>query len=507
MGLLNKLFGGGTKLELTLDATQAPAGGILAGRLTLHGGKKALTLTALTLRLQYILVRSKEGSSLPEIDTRTVLEHTLAQGESIPAESTRDFDFRFKLPDDLDPSGDGVSYKILAAADIPKVADPTAEATLKIVEGAGGGLSLEECYERWPDLRSHDEDDLCEALHEVNLACYEERDELQVLEPILAGMIRTGSADVRKRALETWANLLDGRARKEHIKLLHELAGQRTLDRDFLREVITAAAKFAEEGALPLIKELARSPDPEVREEVATQLRFAAEDKFRGKLAVLESMLGDSVPAVRAAVVSAFSDFRDNKKLMKAVAQLAESDPSDEVQAACISTLSLCHHYGLGDLTLEVYRRHLQSPSARVRKEIGQNLQWLDEDEAAAVAGLAERLLADDDQEVRRSTAWNFVNLGEFPGLAPLIRRVADNDPDPEVRADALFGMCSVVPLGELIPLYRQRLANDPSSQTAWAVLGGARHQSEEPEARAFLQELTRWPMDDIAQAARDALE
>jgi HEAT repeat protein len=509
MGLLNKLFGGGTKLEMNLDATQVPAGGVLSGTLTLTGGKKDLTLTSLKVKLLYLLVRSKEGSSLPEIDTNLLIDQTLAEGEAIPKGSTRDFDFTFKLPADLDPSGDGVSYKVMAAADIPKVADPTAEATLKVVEGAGmdlDTLTLDDVYARWPDLQSDDEEALCEALREVMLACYSEREGLLVVEPLLARFIRKGSPEVRTQALDAWANLLDGQARKEHIALLRELIADLGDDADFRREVITAAAKFADEGALPLIKELAKSDDAEIREEVASQLRFAASDKFRGKLAVLEGMIDDPSPKVRAAVFGAFSDFRDKKKLMKRVAEQIDKDPSDEVQAACISTLALLHHHGLGDLTLATYTKHLQNPNQRVRKEIAENLQWFPEDGAAQIRGLAERLLADGDPEIRRATAWNFVNLRDFPSLAPLVRHAAENDPDPKVRADALFGMSSTVPTAELVPFYRQRLATEPTSQIAWGVLSGLRDHSETEEGAALLRELTGSEHEDVARAARDAL-
>ncbi len=510
MGFLNKLFGGGTKLELTLDASQAPAGGVLSGTLTLRGGKKDLTLTSLKVRLLYLLVRSTEGSSLPEVKTNMLIDQTLAEGESLPGGSSRDYEFSFQLPADLDPSGDGVSYKVMAAADIPKVADPTAEATLTIVEGAGmdlDTLTLEDAYARWPDLRSDDEDELVEAMREVMLECYSERDGLQVLEPVLAKHIRKGSPEVRTQALEAWANLLDGHARKEHIAFLRELAGSWGDDVDFRREVITAAAKFADEGALSLMKELAKSDDEEVRQEVADQLRFAASDKFRGKLGMLEGMMDDPSPAVRAAVFGAFSDFRDKKKLMKRVAERIDTDPSEEVQAACISTLALIHYDGLADLQRATYAKHLDNPNQRVRKEIAENLNTFAETDVETVRGLAQRLLQDGDPEVRRTTAWQFVNLSEFPALAPLGKAAAENDPVAKVRGDALFGLSSMLPVAELTAFYRGRLAADPASEVAWGVLSGLRDHGDTPEGQALLRELCGSPHEDVASSAREALD
>jgi len=509
MGFLNKLFGGGTKLELRLDATQAPAGGILSGTLTLQGGKKDLTLTSLKVRLLYLLVRSSEESSMPEIDTRAVIDQTLAQGEAIPGGSSRDFEFSFQLPADLDPTGDGVSYKVMAAADIPKVADPTAEAKLTIVEGAGmdlDTLTLEDIYARWPDLRSDDDEALSDALNEVMLACYDERDGLMVIEPVLTRHIRSGSWGVRTAALEAWANLLDDSARKEHIALLRELAQDLSGDSNFRREVITAAAKFADEGALSLIKELAKSDDPEIREEVADQLRFAASDRFRGKLGVLESMVDDPSDSVRASVFGAFSDFRDKKKLMRQVAARIDSDPSEEVQAACIGTLAFLHHDGLGDITLEAYTKHLDNPHAKVRIAIAEHLNSFDEGDLEVVRGLAQRLVADKDPEVRRKTVWHFVNLSEFPALAPIGRHAAENDPDAEVRGDALFGLSSMMPASELVAFYRMRLAAEPSYEVSWGVLSGLRDHSDTAEGEALLRELFGSEHESVASAAREQL-
>ncbi len=512
MGLLSKLFGGGTKLALRLDATQAPAGGMLSGTLTLSGGKKDLTLTSLQVRLVYILVRSSEGSSLPEIKTEVLNEQTLAEGQSLAGGSSHDFEFSFELPSDLDPSGDGVTYKVMAVADIPKVADPKADATFTVVEGAGmdlDTLTLEDVYARWPGLRSDDDDVLCDELREVMLACYEERDGLQVVEPLLAKLIRSsGSMEVKTQAIDTWGNLLDGHVRKEHIAFLGELVHSFNsgTDSSFRCEVITAVAKFADEGALSLIKELAKSADAEIREEVASQLRFAASDTFRGKLAVLESMADDDSAKVRASVFGAFSDFRDKKKIMRRVAERIDTDPSDEVQAACIGTLTFLHDEGLGELMQSTYTKHLKNPHPLVRKEIAQNLQTFPESEAGIVAQLAKHLLADQDAEVRRATAWNFVNLSDFPTLAPLVRAAAENDPDAKVRGDALYGMQSIVPVAELLPYYSQRLAADPTEEAAWGVIGGLRDHSETSEAQAILRQLCSSPFSRVVEAAREEL-
>lgn len=510
MGLLNKLFGGGTSLQLNLDATQVPLGGILSGAVVLHGGKKPLTLTALNLRLAYILVKTKEGSSLPEIDTKIVLEQVLAAGRELPANAEERFEFRVELPSGLAISGDGVSYKVMVAADIPKVADPTADATLTVVgrsTSAGAGFSLAQLRQRFPDLESEEDDDRVEALRQFHLECYSERERLQIAEPILAAAIRGGSAPVRRQALEAWANLLDGCARKEHIKLLEDLLAQPVLDREFMRELITAACKFAEEGGLPLVKKLAASADPEIREQVASQLRFAAADKFRGKLDLLQALAADSVAEVRAAAIGGLSDFRDNKKQMLWVEEQLSKDPSPLVQAACVGTVALLHHNGLGEITHRVYEAALKNPHADVRMKVCEDLQWLPRGDLPRLQLLVAKLLADPSPEVRARMAWYAVNLRESPEIAPQIRKAADSDPDPKVRRDALFGLSSLLPAPELIAVYREKLSQEQDESLTWSVLSGARDHAQTPEGRALLEELTRAPWPGLAESAREALE
>lgn len=59
---------------------------------------------------------------------------------------------------------------------------------------------------------------MLDALQDLNLAIYNEKDALIGAEPLLAQLVRNGSPKVRARALEAWAHLLDGKARPENLR-------------------------------------------------------------------------------------------------------------------------------------------------------------------------------------------------------------------------------------------------------------------------------------------------
>ncbi len=508
MGLLDKMFGGGTSVEVLLDATQVPEGGILSGRAVLRGGKKDLQLTSLNVRLLYVHVESRDDSPLPDIDTRILLDNAIAANQPLPAGQESTFPFQLQIPPGTEPTAHNVSYTVMVVADIPKVKDPSAKADLVVVEGAGGASAMgsEELYRRWPALRGTAEQPLIDALHDMYSAVWDERDELMVAEPLLAGLIRHHGGEVRRQAIETWAHLLDDRARPENLRLLEELAAS-DLDKDTTRSLIEAAAKFADEGAMPIVARFAQHPDPEIRREVASKLRFAAADQFAGKRELLLQMAQDGDQEVRAAAYDAFSDYREDPQVMQLCVQAIDQDPSPEVQKACIGVLCFGHHHGMLDLTLAVYERHLQNQYEAVRVEIADNIHWLPEEHAARVGPLVQRLLSDPSEEVRRKMAWQFRNMEGFPSLAPLLQHSIQNDPSERVRMDGLGALSSVMPVDQAVAYYQQRLQSSPPTESLhWALLEGVRWK-EEPSARQLCQQLTQSPFPDVARNAREELE
>jgi len=213
MGLLNKLFGGGTQLELKLDLDKIPSGGTVAGTLTLTGGKKPLKLTALKVDVVSVLVESKDGSALPSVDVRVLTSNIVAQDRDLAPGSHNKFEFRYKLPDDLNPEA---TYKVMATADIPGVKDPSAEAPLTVLgarstfgaikSALGMGASEDDVLGQFPDLTSHDSDEVEAALHELQCEAYDRDNNFTGVHGFLLRLVETHrEGDVRRAALATGA--------------------------------------------------------------------------------------------------------------------------------------------------------------------------------------------------------------------------------------------------------------------------------------------------------------
>ena len=507
MGLLNALFGGGTKLELVLDSSEVPAGGQLSGHVRITGGKKPYKMSSVFVRLLHVSATSKPDKPLPEITIKLLVDSVIATNEELPPGVEKRYSFRFAVPIGLEPTALSVSYTVLAQADIPGVADPKDESKLKIIESRGSGIcTIEEVKARYPGLDATDEDEFEEALRSLDNDCYSQREQLIAAEPLLAETVRTGSTQsLRRAALSAWSNLVDGQVRKEHLTFLSELVNS-PAEQGFYDEVIEAAARFAEEGALPIVKRLAASGDPHVRAEMARQLRFNAKDRFPGKRELLESMLDDDDGEVRGAAVSALSEWRNDPQLMKRIAGLVNTDPAIEVKKAGIACVALVHHYGSGTLALDVYERHLSDPDEEVKKSIAEALHWLPETESPRVYGMVQKLASDTSGEVRRVMAFQFHNLSDFRQLLPLALHMLENDPSETVRAEALGGVSALLDPEAACQLAERYLRSSPSDRMLWGVLDLLRHHAEFTRARALLQELARGGAD-VARAARAALE
>lgn len=504
MGLLDKMFGGGTAVEVQLDATQVPVGGILSGKAIVRGGKKDLELTSLHVRLLYVSVTAKDDSPLPDIDTRILINNAIASNQSLPAGSDHTFTFQLQIPAGTEPTAHNVTYQVMVVADIPKVKDPSAKVELKVIEGAdGAAMTGAELFGRWPALQGTAEQPLVDALYDLHGAIWNEREGLIGAEPVLAGLIRQHTGRVRKVALETWAHLLDGRARKENLQLLGELASG-DLDQETTKGVIEAAAKFADEGALPLVQRYVQHPDAEIRRELAQALHFGGGRKdFPGKRDLVLALAQDGDAEVRAAAFGAFSAYNKDPQMMQRVAQQIEGDPSPEVQKACVGALAFAKDK---NLTWQVWSRHVANPHEEVRKEVAENLHWLPSEQIGMVQPLVQQLLADPSEEVRRTMAWQFRNMSDFPGLAPLLRHAIENDPAERVRKDGLGALASVIPIDEAVAYYRAVLAQGGGASMHWAVLDGVRYK-DEPSAKALLAEMASSPHADVARAAREAME
>lgn len=515
MGLLDKMFGGGTNLELRLDTEKIPEGGTLSGTVSLSGGKKPLELTSLKVRLVYVKVTKRDDSPLPSIDLQVLLDNTIVANGTLPPGQLQKYDFSFKVPTGTDPSGE---YRVMALADIPKVKDPSAEAKLKIIspdsEGSSRGIfsrltgksNENEVLAQFPGLMSQDEDEQTDALRDLTCAAYDRDNNFVSIAGHLGKMMNTGTAEVRAAALEAWGNVLNNRAKPEHIQALTTMAADPTVgsDRRLMREVVGVTAKFAEEGAGQLVQWFAQHPNPEVRKELADRLRFDADDAFLEKRSILAHLVNDADAGVRAAAVGGLSAYNDDSAMVNDFARRSLSDPSPEVQAACLSALTLAHHHGFADLVFSTFQQHLGNQHVKVRKELADSCHWLPTD--PRLAGLVHALLSDPSPEVRRAMAWQGINMSDHPELRELFIRACD-DPDEEVAQDALKGMGRLLGFDQAAQLYRHRMAAKPTESTYWGVYYGVCNDLEEPAARALMQELTRSHFADVASAARDSLE
>lgn len=515
MGLLDKMFGGGTKLELRLDTDKIPEGGTLSGSVSLSGGKKPLTLTALKVRLVYVKVEKRDDSPLPHIEMQVLLDNTIVSNGALPPGSLQKYEFSFKVPTGTDPDGE---YRVIAVADIPKVKDPSAEAKLKVLspdpDGGRQGMfsrltgkpSEDEILAQFPGLMASDEDEQSEALSDLTCATYDDDNNFVNIAGHLGRMMNTGTADVRAAALEAWGNVLNNRAKPEHIQALSNMAADPAVaaDRRLMRELVAVTAKFAEEGAAQLVHWFAQHPNPEVRKEMAERLRFDADDEFLEKRAVLTSLVADPDAGVRAAAIGGLSAHNDEAAMVQDFAARSMSDPSPEVQAACLSALTLSHHHGFADLVFSTFQQHLQNQHVKVRRELADSCHWLPTD--PRVAGIVQALLNDPSPEVRRTMAWHGCNMSDHPELQEMFMRACD-DPDEEVAQDALKGMGRLLGFDSAVRFYRQRMAAKPTESTAWGVYYGICNDLEEPPARALMQELTRSHFADVASSAREALE
>ena len=512
MGLLNKLFGGGTQLELKLDLDKVPPGGTVAGTLTLTGGKKPLKLTALKVEVVAILVETKAGSSMPAIDVKVVTSNLVAQDRDLGPGSHNKFEFRYKLPDDLNPAA---TYKVIASADIPGVKDPSAEAALTILGGRsklgtiksalGMAAGEDDVLAQFPDLTSHDADELEAALNGLQCEAYDRDNDFTGAHAFLLRLVETHrEPGVRRAALATWGTVLDNRARPEHIRALEALAG-RDLPSDLMEEVVTVAAKFAEEGAMPLVQQFARHASPEVRTRLATAMYLEADAALPGRRELILQLCQDSDVRVRAAAFGACASLVEDPELVRWVVASAAQEPSPEVQRACISAIALGSHHGSTDLLFATYLDHAQrSSNAAVRQEVAQSLHWLPADER--LTHIVSILFADHSSEVRKSMAWQGNNMSEHPELRDLFVHAATHDPDESVRADALRGVHNFFPLAETVAFLRQRLAQDRNESTYWAALNAVEGYMPEKDARALLQELSRGPFSSVAERAREVL-
>jgi hypothetical protein len=110
---------------------------------------------------------------------------------------------------------------------------------------------LGDIVRRWPALESCEISAVLAALEEMRRVqdAHVPENDLVRAEPALKRLVVAGPRAVRRAALDTWATVLDGRARREHMDLLADLSSEE-LEPDLLEGVIRAALTFDDGGRL-----------------------------------------------------------------------------------------------------------------------------------------------------------------------------------------------------------------------------------------------------------------
>lgn len=492
------LFGGGARLTVRLDADDVPAGGVLSGQATLIGAARPYPVTAVKVRLCCVAV-----------ETRALLERTLAVDDTIGAREEKSYAFHLAIPPGTRPSAHDVGYECHVLADIPGIKDAVGRAKLRVVAGRDARtIGVDELYARWPALRGGDEGPLIEALGDMRYThtAGDPTSDLLVAEPALARLMRdAASEDVRRAALDTWSTVVGERATRRHVQTLKEFMQRGDLAESTLREAIEAAAKFARSGGIEVLQRFAGHPSPELRRHVVTAAGLYG-GETRSVRQLLEALLDDADARVRAEVFERLGNFADDPAILRRIAEQALRDGSPDVQRGCIHGLSSAFWREQAEVAAPVFARLADSEHVEVRKTLA---YW-----TAANGGqptlraVVLRLLADPHEEVRHEVAYYLANAPEEARgpFLPRLRELADDDPSDQVRQAAIATLGASLPKHEVVEYYRGLMAAAPREKILRGVVHGIKFKTD-PEFKAILRELSGCRFAEVAREARDGFE
>jgi HEAT repeat protein len=516
MGLwdfITSLFGGGAKMDLQLDASEVPVGGILSGKAILIGASKDYPVTSVKVQLVYVETTFEEDSSLPKIDFRVLMDNTIAQNETLSAGQTREFSFTFQVPTGTEPSASNVSYQVKVVADIPGIKDPNKIAELKVLEpdedGSGAAtMSLEGLYARWPALRGTAERPLVDALRDMRWSHsdYDAEKDLIIAEPLVARLMREGSAEVQAAALETWSAIIGDRARKENIKTLGDILKQPNVDEDVLYEALDAAGRFAAVGGVALLSDFAKHPTERIRERVASALTYSG-GEGKDKRALLLTLTADESHRVRAQAVRGLGEYAEDRDTLKRLAALAQSETHPDVLVAVMSSSRSGFYYDHGDLLFNTLTTLSKHSYVDVRREVANSM-------GAAVGRvkgadqIALALMEDAESEVRSTAAYEVQNMNDEDRAVfkPLLKKLAESDPSGEVRTSAIDAFQSVFTKEETLAFYGALMQNEPTEAVLRGIVHGIKYEGD-AEYKAILKTLSSCQFPRVADEARDGFE
>lgn len=498
---------GGCSMALELDAERVPVGGILSGRAILTGADKDYPVTSIKVKLLYVHVEAQEDSPLPQIDTRVMIDNTIANDEQIEAGGTLERSFTVQIPGGTEPSAHNVSYQVLVTADIPGLKDPSAKAELEVIEPEeGASMDLGGLYAKWPALQGTAEQPLVQAIRDLGYdhSEYDEERNYAIAEPLLAKFMRHESSRVREVALEAWSRVIGDEATPENVAALQGYLSSVDQDDDEILEVIEAAARFGRAGGLALLEPLLDHSRSKVREKIAWSIGLYADDVGKG-LILLQKMVDDPDIHVRAQVIDAMSNFDGNGVVMQQLSDLAQ-DRQTPLPIRRKLPFALRRSWKFESVVWPGLVALASDEDTEVRERVADVMSSYTEAEGAPQ--LVEALLADPEAGVRAKMAYEICNFPEdkVGGFQVLLEGLASDDDDGRVRTSALSSLAKGRPVDEVVAYYRGWMERDPSEDVLRGIVHGIKFE-EEPEYKLLLSELSNCPFPSVAREARDGFE
>lgn len=506
---LSSLFGGGAKMAMSLESQRVPVGGFLSGKATLTGAPKDTTVTSLKVRLLYVHVEQQEDSALPKIDTRVLIDHTVASNIALPANDSQDFDFTLTIPPGTEPTAHNVSYSVVVVADIPSMKDPSAKADLEVVEGAeGGGLTAESLYQRWPALRGSEDQPLLDALRDMRWKHREgdAEDDLTVAEPILSKLMRQhANNDVKKAAFESWTNIVSDHLRTEHVAAMGQILAAAEGDDGLLVDVLRAMGPSMDLGGDALVMPYLQHASPKVRGAAVGAMDWGQGGSARAQ--ALLPMVDDSDDEVRARAIGALGDYKDQPGVLDKIIEVALVDSSGEVLQKSLGALAIgWTQDDTWQKVQPVYERARTHFDPEVRKAYVDWIAWpaRKTDITAAIQGL----LDDPEPSVQEAMAFEFCNLlRDKPEYAELCKAVIHSDKSDKVRGRAIGALDEVMKPVETAALYREILAGNTSEELEYQMVQGIKFTTESVLKELLLDFSRDSAYGKVQRAAKSAYE
>ncbi len=508
MGVWNVVegwLGGRPKLTVDLEADRVAIGGLLAGKITVESGRRGVELDGLRVCLLRTAVRSRDGSPTGDIVQKTVVDAMVGSGLRLQARTGEAVSFAIRVPPDTEPSNENTSYRIRVQFRDASGKGPKHQRAVRIVDAALARPELPAIEARWPALAADEAGDAtADALRELRFVHDpdEAANDFLAVEPRLAQLLRTGSPSVRDAAMDTYADVLAGRGGPPHVARLRAVLDAGPADPECAKLVATAA-RIGGDHAMDLLSAYASHDDAGVRRAVVQGAATLSAGNG-SKRELMQSLMRDPDPGVRAGAMRGLADFVSNPMVVEAVAAHTTTEPASVVVEACVQTLAAALHPGDDDVVRPVFERLAVHAQPRVRAAVarslhaGRNEAW--------VGSLIGQLLRDEVADVRAQTSAELRRYGAAaqPHLGRL-EQMAREDEDPDVRGAALSSLPGLLRAADLVDFLAEIVDADPPAPVLRGVLAGIKHHPD-PAYAGLVDELADHPDKSLAHLARELI-